>query len=61
MNDKIIFIPYSRGYHIHYQEFGGDEKYLGKIRHDSLNTAIWFYRLEGLDIEMGDSYAGVPT
>lgn len=61
MKDKIIFDRYNRGYRIYYVDSAGEEQYLGKIRHDSLYTAQWFYTLEGLDIEMGDNYAGIPS
>ena len=54
MKDKIIFDYYDRGYRIYYVDSAGEEQYLGKIRHDSLYTAQWFYTLEGLTIEMGD-------
>ena len=52
MNDKIIFDYYDKGYRLYYADSAGEEKYLGKIRHDSLNTAIWFYRLEGINVEI---------
>lgn len=61
MNDKIIFDYYKRGYRLYYVDSAGEEKYLGRIRHDSLYTAQWFYTLEGLDIEMGDYNAGIST
>ena len=54
MKDKIVFIPYKNGYgyYLKYIDTEGRPKYLGKIRSDSLNTAIWFYRLEGIDLEI---------
>jgi hypothetical protein len=61
MNDKIIFDHYDRGYRIYYVDSAGEEKYLGKVRHDLLPTAMWFYRLEVIDTEIGDSNAGISS
>lgn len=54
MKDKIVFIPYKNryGYYLKYIDDKGRPKYLGKIRSDSLNTAMWFYRLEDIDLEI---------
>ena len=52
MKDKIIFVPYRHGYYIKYIDTKGNPKFLGKIRQDLLQTAIWFYRLEGIDLEI---------
>lgn len=54
MKDKIVFIPYKNGYGYYLKYIDNEDrpKYLGKIRADSLNTAIWFYRLEGIDVEI---------
>ena len=30
----------------------GIPRYLGKIRADSLQTAMWFYRLEDIELEI---------
>jgi len=61
MNDKIIFDYYDRGYRLYYVDSAEEEKYLGRIRHDSLPTAMWFYRLEGIRTEIGESHAGIST
>lgn len=52
--DKIVFIPYKNGcgYYLKYIDTSGRPKYLGKIRSDSLNTALWFYKLDGIDMEI---------
>ena len=54
MTDKIVFIPYKNryGYYLEYINDKGVSKYLGKIRADSLDTAQWFYTLEGIDLEI---------
>jgi hypothetical protein len=54
MTDKIVFIPYKNGYgyYLEYLNDKGVSKYLGKIRADSLDTAMWFYRIEGIDLEI---------
>lgn len=54
MKDKIVFIPYKNGYgyHLKYIDAKGNPKYLGKVRADLLHTAMWFYRLEGIDLEI---------
>jgi hypothetical protein len=54
MKDKIVFIPYKNGYgyHLEYIDEKGFSKYLGKIRADSLDTAMWFYRIEGIDLKI---------
>ena len=61
MNDKIIFDYYEKGYRLYHVDYSGEEQYLGRIRHYSLSTAMWFYRLEGIDTEIGEGYAGISA
>jgi len=61
MKDKIIFVPYRHGYYIKYIDTKGNPKYLGKIREDLLYTAMWFYRLEEIPMEIGESDASIPS
>lgn len=49
---KIIFVPDNTGYLIKYIDDAGNPKYLGKVPNDYLPTAMWFYRLDGMEMEI---------
>lgn len=47
---SITLIPYNDNYYINYRDESGNEKCLGKVRREYLNTAVWFYTLENMDV-----------
>jgi hypothetical protein len=61
LKDKIIFVPYRHGYYIKYIDTKGNPKFLGKIRQDLLQTAMWFYRLEDIPMEIGEYDASISS
>jgi len=47
---SITLIPYNNSYYINYKDEAGNEKFLGKVHKEYLNTAVWFYTLENMDV-----------
>lgn len=47
-------------YHIQYID-NNIPRYLGRILADYLSTAVWFYRLEGIDIEIVSNDASISS
>lgn len=47
---QITLIPFNDNYYINYRDDAGKEKCLGKVRKEYLNTAVWFYTLENMDV-----------
>ena len=47
---SITLIPYNDNYYINYKDESGNKKCLGKVRREYLNTAVWFYTLENMDV-----------
>jgi len=47
---QITLIPYNNNYYINYIDEAGNEKCLGKVHKEYLNTAIWFYMMEDMDV-----------
>lgn len=47
---SITLIPYNNHYYINYKNEAGNEKCLGKVHKEYLNTAVWFYTMENMDV-----------
>ena len=47
---EITLIPYNNHYYINHKDNQGNKKCLGKIPGYCLQTAIWFYTLENMDV-----------
>lgn len=66
MKNKIIFTwDISKNgnqiYHIQYVDEKNIPRYLGIVQADYLSTAVWFYRLEGIDIEIVSNDASISS
>ena len=48
--NQITLIPYNNNYYINYRDEAGKEKCLGKVLKEYLNTAVWFYMMEEIDV-----------
>jgi len=62
MKNKIVFTwalsdNGNQIYHIQYIDDKMIPRYLGIVPADYLSTAVWFYRLEGIAIEVVGKYA----
>lgn len=47
---RITLIPYNNHYYINHKDDQENEKCLGKVLKEYLQTAIWFYTLESMDV-----------
>ena len=66
MKNKIVFTwglsnNGNQIYHIQYIDDKMIPRYLGIVPADYLSTAVWFYRIEGMEIEVVGKYAGFPS
>jgi hypothetical protein len=49
---EITLIPYNNYYYINHRDEAGNKKCLGKVPAYCLQTAIWFYTLENMDVHI---------